>query len=46
LKLLGVQSAVHPNIRTAIFDVPDSKVKPTQEIIDAVMPEDWIEDFD
>jgi hypothetical protein len=46
LKLLGEQSAFHPNIRTAILDVPDSEVKPTQEIIDAVMPEDWKEDID
>jgi len=46
LKLLGEQSAFHPNIRTAILDVPDSEVKPTQKLIVLGMPEEWIEDFD
>jgi hypothetical protein len=46
LKLLGEQSAFHPNIRRAILDVPDSKAKPTQELIVLGLPEEWIEDFD
>jgi hypothetical protein len=46
LKLLGEQSAFHPNIRRATLDVPDSEVKPTQKLIGLGMPEDWIEDID